>query len=217
MSIILHDTSIAIADDQFNILPTCTMTKPTSFKSANDYSRYIMSCLAEINKDNLIFYRIPRNLILYRGDPSYSEDQISYPSGHQFFNFNAEDASNQGIIHEFVVAIDHQILLVAMDRISNIEMLMAHAIAHQRQDVAKALNHNFHLDRSVPGQIMIIRQIDFKMDQLILDYICSLGYHGLAFKPLGYHPAQVTFCEAHSVFAQGDYSKYNSAFTRRLF
>lgn len=214
MSIVLHDTGIAIADDQSNILPTCTLTKPVSFKSVNDYSRYIMSCLVEINKDNLIFYRIPRSLRLYRGDPSYSEDKISYPSGQKSFNFNAEDASNQGIIHEFVV--ENEVLLIAMDRVSNVEMLMAHAIANQRQDVAQALNHNFHVDRSVVGRIKLVRQTNAKMDQIILDYVCSLGYSGLAFKPLGHHPAQIMLCETHNVFAQGDYSKYNSTFTQRL-
>jgi hypothetical protein len=216
MSIILHESGIAIADDQSKILPSCTMGKPLSFKSANDYSRYVLSCLVEINKENLVFYRLPIRFMVYRGDPKYSED-VSYPSGHLQFSFNAEDASMQGIIHEFMIASGHEPLLLAMDRVSNIEMLMAHAIKDKRHDVIKALAHNFYLDRSVNGQITIVRQTDPALDQTILDYLCSLGFQGLAFKPLGNHAAKLMFCDAHTVFMEGNYSKYNASFTHRLF
>ena len=59
-SIKLFKNEVAIADDQFDLLKLCTEKKPESFLVADDYSRYLMSCMTTTYYENLLCSSSPR-------------------------------------------------------------------------------------------------------------------------------------------------------------
>jgi hypothetical protein len=208
-TITLFDSQISIADDQSRLLPPCTHHKPQDFLNSNEYTRYILCCLTTTYHDNLVFYKFPASFKIYKGDPTYRAE-FSYPQGRMIFNFNAEDAGNNGFIHEFTL--NSSIEIVALDRVSNIKVLLASALNDSNIDVFDALNDNFQLKRSDDEKISIIRNNDQIKDYKILKYLCSLGFQGFAFKPLNEHPGELHLCLADKTVSKGHYSRYNHFF-----
>src|SRR5437016_5351181 len=96
----LFNSNIIIADDQSDLLQPCTTCQPENFLNANDYSRYLLCCLTTVYHNNLVFYRIPASLKVYHAETFY-QTQTSRPTGKMSFNFDAEDASSNGFVHEF--------------------------------------------------------------------------------------------------------------------
>ena len=210
--ITLFNSTIEIADNQFDILPSCTQLLPQTFLDANQYSRYLLCCLATMQQNNLILYKVPKLLKIYRGDPFYNVPD-SKPLGKMSFYFNAEDASSNGFVHEFIFIKDINVL--AMDRISNIQILLALAIQEKKYDVVSALEANFIINRDSKKQSII-----YNPNQLnnfkVLDYLCSIGYDGFAFKPLGHYRAQIYLCFAHECFLKGIRSPYDGQFVEKI-
>ncbi len=198
-----------IADDQSNILPSCTRVKPSDFLNSNEYTRYLFCCFKTKFYDNLIFYNLPNLLKIYSASPIYQKKKISHPHGQMYFYFNAEDASNNGIIHDFTIKKD--IDVISLDRISNIKILLASALNDQMSEVFNAINTNFQL-KKLDKKTSIVRYNDQKSDQLILNYLCSLGFNGFAFKPLNNNPGELHLCYSNEVLSNGQYSKYNDFF-----
>src|SRR6185312_7736746 len=172
-SITLFDSKISIADDQSNLLPPCTHQKPDNFLNSNEYSRYILCCLTTTYHDNLAFYKFPSKFKIYKGDAIYRQN-YSKPEGKMFFYFNAENASADGFIHEFTLKTPIEV--IALDRVSNIEVLMASALADSQIAVFDALTNNFQLDKGENKKTSIVRHRNQMNDYLILNYLCSLGF-----------------------------------------
>ena len=212
-SIQLFNSIIEIADDQSNLVPSCTRTKPVNFKSANEYSRYIINCLTPIVRQGYTFYQLPVSFKLYRGDFGYNLSK-STPSGFMAFNFNAKDASNQGLVHEFLVTKTTEVL--ALDSITNLQILTAQAITDQKYDVVKALEFNFKIGQDNRNQLRLIRQENKVNDLTILKYLCEQGLSGFSFYPLNNRSAQIFLCDPKSVLSLGQYSKYNSFFVEKI-
>ena len=207
--IILFNSTIEIADDQFNLLPSCTEQKPETFLNSNEYSRYVLCCLTTLQQNNLVFYKIPKLLKIYKGDPFYNVDH-SKPSGKMSFNFSAEDASHEGFVHDFIFSKD--VNVIAMDRVSNIQLLLAQALKEQKFDVVKAIENNFQIKRETSTKTTIIRSHNQLDDYTLLDYLCSLGYQGFAFKPLNETPAKIYLCLSHNYLSTGTRSAYDDQF-----
>lgn len=204
----LYQSDIIIADDQSLLLNLCTETKPEAFLNENEYSRYVMSCLNSVSRGGYIFYRLPINLKVYHGEGYYTKER-SIPIGQLFFNLNAIDASNDGHIHEFTFK--KSVELLALDRVSNIQILMANAISVNKYEVADAIAHNFALSYD-DGKIKIIRNNDRYNDYLILEYLCSLGFFGFAYQPLNGQAATLYLCNSDTYLNHGQYSIYNDLF-----
>jgi hypothetical protein len=126
------------------------------------------------------------------------------------FQFNAEDASKNGYVQEFTF--EKSIEVVAMDRVSNIEILMANALKDGNLEVFNALNENFHLNRTSGNKTIIIRQKKILNDYKILNYLCSIGFNGFASKPINNQVADISLCVANEYLSDGHYSKYNQNF-----
>jgi len=207
-SIKLYNSNISIADDQSDLLPPCTHKRPQSFLNSSEYTRYILCCLTTTYHDNLVFYKIPASVKIYQGDPIYGSSQ-SFPKGKMHFHFNAEDASNEGFVHEFVFK--KEIEVVAMDRVSNIKVLMGSALNDGDMEVFDALNENFQLVKS-DDKSSIMRHTDPINDYKILNYLCSMGFDGFASKPINDVPGDIHLCFSEDFLSNGHYSKYNDSF-----
>ena len=207
-SIKLYNSDITIAENQFSIIPSCVNPIPLSFVDSNEYSRYMLCCLTMIHQNNLTLYRLPEKFIVYLGDFNH-ENQIIKPKGKMSFNINAEDASKNGLIQQF--QFNQPIDVIALDRVSNVKILMANAINDDKYDVVNALENNYSLKR-INDKTAIIMNKDPLSDFLILDYLCSLGYSGFATKPLNNQPARIYLCSSEQYLSQGKFSKYNDQF-----
>ena len=207
-SIKLYNSEITIADDQFHLLGSCTSEKPEYFLTSYDYSRYIFCCLVTTSHDNLTFYKIPQSLKVYHGESFYGSSP-SIPHGNLIFNLNAEDASSSGFIHEFVF--EKPCELISLDRVSNIQIIVATALVNKRYDVVDALNNNFHYKTS-GDKTQIFRQQNGIIDEIILEFLCSLGFEGFACKPLNEIPGQIVLCTSEKFMSSGRLSPYNDQF-----
>lgn len=205
----LHNSDIIIADNQSHLLTTCTDTYPVDFLNENEYSRYIMSCLGSVSREGLIFYKIPEGLKVYHGEGYYTKE-TSIPIGKLYFNLNAKDASLTGYIHDFIFK--KSVELLALDRVSNIQILLAMAISENNYEVADAIEKNFGLSYERGGKIKIVRQGNTYNDYLILEYLCFLGYYGFAYQPLNNQPATIYLCNGDTYLSNGQYSEYNKLF-----
>lgn len=205
----LFNSDIVIADDQSHLLGTCLRSHPISFLDENQYSRYIMSCLVNTSKDGLIFYKFPKNMKVYHGEDYYNH-KPSKPKGQLFFNLNAKDASLSGFIHDFIFHTDAELL--ALDRVSNIKILMAMAVSDGNYEILDALKFNFGLHTESPGKTKIVRQYNQYNEYLILEYLCRLGYKGFAYQPLNDLPASLYLCNGTDYLNSGHYSIYNDQF-----
>lgn len=205
----LSNSEITIAENQFDIIPSCVHPIPLSFVNSNEYSRYMFCCLTTIHQNNLTLYRLPENFIVYLGDIIH-ENQIIKPKGQMAFNINAEDASRNGFIQQF--QFKQPVHVVALDRVSNVKVLMANAINEEKYDVVNALENNYSLKRIDDKKTAIIMNKDPLSDFLILNYLCSLGYSGFASKPLNGQPARIYLCSSEQYLSFGKFSKYNDQF-----
>ena len=209
----LSQSNIIIADNQFNIIPPCTQPTPTHFLNSNEYSRYLLCCLTVLSRNNLTLYRLPKNLKIYRGDPTYTT-QPTHPKGKMSFYFNAEDASQNGFIQEF--KLKQSIDVIALDRVSNIEILSADAINENKYDIANAITNNYSLKRFDERKTAIFTKEDPIMDLKILDYLSLWGYSGFAHKPLNNRPARILLHSTQQYLSPGQFSKYNNQFVAHV-
>lgn len=199
-SVNLSNSNISIADDQFNLIPSC---KKTSFDTSNQYSDYLLSCVKKKNSSGLFFYYFPSSLILYSGDVSYNKNSHNtgiIPNGKMCFNLNAQDASQKGDVHEFTLK--QPIELLSLDDTNNFKYILDSAQKAGKTDVIIAFKRNY-------GKAKIRDPLnDFK----ILDYLCSIGFSGFATKSTNSNSAELFICKSEKYLSTGIYSKYNKQF-----
>lgn len=203
----VYQSNIQLADQnsQLNLLPKCTRVRPDSFLSADDYSEYIISCLTTVYKDNLTMYKFPKGFKFYYGEPTPSKETV-IPKNRMSFSINAHDAGQQGVVYEFVLQKELQV--VSLDRKSNIEVLVATALLNNQQEVVNALSLE-------PDQ----RSID---DQLtLIDYLCDFGYNGFGYRPFKQSvdrgiPATFVICQAEQYLGRGRVSPLSEQFVTSI-
>jgi len=143
----LNDGTI-IADDQYDLINPCTEYIPTSFKTVDDYSIYVLWSTKQVFNDNLFFHRIPESFKVY-------SDKRLPRNSPQVVYFNIIDA-NKNVIFEHVL--NNSVDLVALESKSNIDVLKATFIKQNNMELVTAISE---------GSI-----------DPILDYLCELGYDG---------------------------------------
>ncbi len=188
MSIRLVDSQIIISDDQFHLLPLCTHQKPQSYQTSNDYSEYVLKCLPEINRENLVYYRLPKGLKVYVG---HSKSTHMSLSNLTTIYLNAEDASNDGLIYEYRLQSDCEVLI--MNRRSNLQVLTAQAIEDGQSNVVKTLTKGNYLS--------------------LTDYLCSRQISGFMVK---LDMVCIVLCQSQKYLSDGQYSTLNQLFTKSI-
>jgi len=129
-------------------------------------------------KNGLIYYNLPINSILYRGDNSIY-DKINHRERIEFtdksFTFFAIDpysAEEYGIVFEFKTRKEYN--LVALDNSETIERLYQSAPAN----IQTILGKNYGYVGTTSADI--IRNSESKQDKQLSKYLCDLGYDGYA-------------------------------------
>lgn len=212
----LYQSNIKIAEDQSHLIEPCTTEKPETFLNANEYSRYIMCCMTTIYRDNIFLYKLPKGLKLFHGSENFNKNQTSKPTNNMWFTLNVKDASIYGYVHEYTLLKD--LLVVSMDRPSNIEVLMGSAYIHEKPIVLKSIEASFSLVDETETKQLVIRMSEATEDKLIASYLCELGYNGFAAKPLlkslggTFFHAEVFICDVSGIVSNGNYSSLNEQF-----
>ena len=201
----LYNTKIAIADNQFNLIPLCAKNQHPDFLNSNQYDHYVFSCLTQIHKNNITLYNLPKNFKVYRGDISYGT-HISHPNGKMSFNVNAKDASDDGYVHEFLLS--KSIDVLCFDEVSNLKMILTSALNDRKYDVVRALKENYS-SYITDKKAIINHQLD---NNKILDYVYLSGYEGFAHRPINGRSAQINLYSADKHLSNGTFSQYNDQF-----
>ncbi len=210
----LHNSDIKIAENQSHLLTSCTEQYPESFLNSKEYSRYVLSCLTSVYQNNLFLYRLPQTLILYSGGDNYKSDKM-------WLYLNAEAASKHGNVYEYNLS--HELLLVALDRVSNLQIIKATALSEDRHDVVAALDNSFKVTELPDGKTIILRSADLDDNLTISSYLCELGYQGFACKPLTepndrltLHDAEVFVCNSHNCLSDRRLSELSGQFVQPI-
>ena len=118
------------------------------------------------------FYILPKNSIIYRGDNAIYRENIRELEESTFFGHSSEAVDKYGVVFSF--RCDKEYKLLALDDYSTISKLYNDA----PPDIQTILKENYGYTEDKGRKQR--RNSVVEKDRMLVNYICSLGYHGYA-------------------------------------
>jgi hypothetical protein len=155
-----------IAGNQFDI----NVKLPTHFQTANNYNEFLLNSLHLLFTDNLFFYQIPQSFKVYSSTSDLPKSNIS-------LYLNTHDIKSEGSVYEHEII--HPIRVVALDKKSNCDILIATAIQN-----------------GLIGMDQVFRNGNLTE---MSKYLCSLGISGFISKFTTDSPYSIHLCSSKDV------------------
>lgn len=135
-----------LAKEQYNLIKPCVTTTPKQFRSSHDYDDFMLCGLTMTFHDNLFFYKIPTNFVVYSRFKSTPIDKM-------VVYINSLD-TGQPVSYEYKFI--HAVELVAMDMRSNQDVVLSYALSQGRDDIVDAIK-----TQNMPILVVYLQSLGF--------------------------------------------------------